>query len=117
MYQRLPTFWILAVCCGLGALVLCGCGAKMATSTEVRIGAATPELTTQWWQWAMATPSESNPVRDLTGIHCGVGQSGDVWFLAGGFGPSKIRRSCEVPRSKQIFFPLINMANWPMSEQ
>jgi len=52
-------------------------------------------LSIAWWQWAMSIPDEVNPVRDLTGANCDVGQQGKVWFLAGGFGSSKIRRKCK----------------------
>jgi len=68
--------------------------------------AAYPNL---WWQWAYGVPKEINPVRDLTGENCHQGQQGDVWFLAGGFGSSTIKRTCEVPFGKYIFFPVINM--------
>lgn len=62
-----------------------------------------------WWQWTVTMPEELSPVRDTTGQHCAVGQTGNVWFLAGGFGTSKIKRTCEIPAGKYIFFPVINM--------
>lgn len=77
---------------------------------------APPELTAQWWQWAMAVPKEESPVADLVGAGCATGQTGEVWFLAGGFGASKIRRQCTVPSGKKLFFPLVNMAYWPTRE-
>lgn len=76
-------------------------------------GRSMGELTTEWWQWAMAFPDDVSPVHDLSGANCGIGQSGAVWFLAGGFGSSKIRRVCSVPDGKTLLFPLINMAYWP----
>src|SRR4051812_12500754 len=69
-----------------------------------------PDYVNIWWQWAYSTPDEINPVRDITGENCHQGQSGDVWFLAGGFGSSTIKRKCEIPANKYIFFPVINMA-------
>lgn len=75
-----------------------------------------PELANQWWQWAMASPRSSSPVSDQTGERCGNGQQGEFWFLAGGYGSSKIRRNCTVPAGKSLFFPLINMVYWPTSE-
>ena len=66
----------------------------------------------EWWKWAMASPSEVNPVADLSGEHCATGQHGDVWFLAGGFGSSKIRRRCAVPAGRSLFFPAVNMVYW-----
>jgi len=71
------------------------------------------QLSAEWWQWALSAEREFNPVSDLTGTHCAVGQSGAVWFLAGGFGPSKIRRTCAVPSGKSLFFPVINMIYMP----
>jgi hypothetical protein len=73
--------------------------------------APTPELTAQWWQWAMMF-GEDGPVADRTGARCGDGQQGDIWFLAGGFGTARIRRSCVVPEDKPLFFPMVNMAYW-----
>lgn len=70
------------------------------------------DFTNIWWEWAYSTPKEINPVRDITGENCHQGQSGDVWFLAGGFGSSTIKRKCEVPAGKYIFFPVINMVYW-----
>ena len=61
----------------------------------------------------MLAPDEENPVNDLTGSNCAVGQRGAVWFLAGGFGSTKVRRVCTVPAGRALFFPVINMAYWP----
>lgn len=79
-------------------------------------GHSTAELSAAWWKWAMASPDESNPVQDTSGAHCDVDQQGSVWFLAGGFGSSKIKRSCAIPVGKYIFFPIINMAYWQPRE-
>lgn len=76
-------------------------------------GHRSAELAADWWQWAQSVSDDTNPVRDLTGVHCAVGQGGDVWFLAGGFGSSKIRRTCTVPADKALFFPLVNMVFFP----
>lgn len=74
---------------------------------------APAQLTADWWQWAMSTSEEDSPVADPTGANCGVNQRGDTWFLAGGFGSSKIQRTCSVPAGKKLFFPLVNMVYWP----
>mgnify|MGYP000370756880 CR=1 FL=1 len=66
-----------------------------------------------WWQWTYTMPQDISPVRDTTGENCHVGQTGDVWFLAGGYGSSTIRRTCHVPAGKHIFFPIINMVYYP----
>ena len=52
----------------------------------------------------------------MTGEFCHVGQRGNVWFLAGGYGTSKIKRTCIVPEGKYIFFPVINMVYYPRHE-
>lgn len=65
-----------------------------------------------WWQWTSTMSDDESPVRDKTGENCHVNQSGDVWFLAGGYGTSKIKRHCVIPEGKFIFFPIINMAYW-----
>jgi hypothetical protein len=62
-----------------------------------------------WWQWAFSMPQDISPVRDETGVYCDVGQSGPVWFLAGGYGSANITRSCDIPAGKHLFFPVINM--------
>ncbi|HEY8201028.1 MAG TPA: hypothetical protein VII47_06720 [Actinomycetota bacterium] len=61
----------------------------------------------RWWQWAVSSPKSTNPVLDQTGAHCGVGQSGPVWYLAGTFG-GPVTRSCTVPAGKALFFPVVN---------
>ncbi len=48
---------------------------------------------------------------DPTGEHCGVGQSGSVWFLAGVFGTGEATRDCTVPAGKTLFFPIWNIVN------
>ncbi len=62
-----------------------------------------------WWQWTYTMPRDMSPVVDRTGEKCHVNQQGDVWFLAGGYGSSQIKRTCEIPEGKYIFFPVINM--------
>jgi hypothetical protein len=76
-------------------------------------GLNSADLSAEWWKWAMASPTESNPVRDISGKHCAVGQRGEVWFLAGGFGSAKIRRECAIPANRYLFFPIVNMVYWP----
>lgn len=79
-------------------------------------GHSAADLSAEWWKWAMSSPDEVNPVRDTSGAHCDTGQQGKVWFLAGGFGSSLIRRTCNIPSGKYIFFPVINMVYWPQEE-
>ncbi len=69
---------------------------------------APAQLTADWWQWAMSTSEEDSPVADPTGANCGVNQRGNTWFLAGGFGSSKIQRTCTVPSATDGFWLLLN---------
>lgn len=85
--------------------------AEPATPPEFVVGEGSQQLAERWWRWAMSSPRENNPVVDRTGANCAVGQQGGTWFLAGGFGSSKISRRCVVPADKALFFPLVNSSN------
>jgi hypothetical protein len=65
------------------------------------------EWTARWWQWVVSVPEGRNPSADETGVNCGEGQSGPVWFLAGTFGGLNVR-NCDIPAAKSIMFPVIN---------
>ncbi|MBA6230957.1 MULTISPECIES: hypothetical protein [unclassified Colwellia] len=82
-------------------------------TNEIVAGKALHQYANIWWQWTRTMGDENSPVRDKTGQYCDVKQSGDVWFLAGGYGTSKIKRHCIIPYGKYIFFPIINMGYWP----
>ena len=79
-------------------------------------GKALHQYANMWWQWASSMRDDISAVRDKTGKKCHVNQVGDVWFLAGGYGTSKIQRHCIIPQGKYIFFPIINMAYWPEND-
>lgn len=68
---------------------------------------------TRWWQWASSFEYDESPVADVTGEHCGAGQSGKVWFLAGTYESHPIERTCEIPAGKYLFFPLVNYMVMP----
>ena len=61
-----------------------------------------------WCNWLLTIPKDKNPALDETGKNAGQNQRNEnVWFLAGTFGNNiSITRSCTVPRSKAIFFPI-----------
>jgi hypothetical protein len=66
------------------------------------------EWTSIWWKWLHSIPTNSNPALDTTGQFCSKSQNNsDVWFLAGTFGDSVIRK-CTIPHGKAIFFPIIS---------
>lgn len=72
-------------------------------------GVSQNDYANMWWQWAVSMPATESPVRDRVGVKCHVNQVGPVWFLAGGYGSSRINRKCSIPSDKYIFFPVINM--------
>jgi hypothetical protein len=61
--------------------------------------------TARWWQWVHNVPPDQNVNFDATGKFCHVGQEGPVWFLGPSFG-GKYERSCTIPSSKAILFPV-----------
>ena len=66
----------------------------------------------RWWLWALSLPADANhPLFDETGIDCGRGQSGPVWFLGGVFNVSgtATRDLCIVPPGTTLFFPVLNV--------
>ncbi len=84
-------------------------------SNEKVSGLSQHEYVNMWWQWAVSMNAKNSPVRDRIGTKCAVNQEGPVWFLAGGYGSSKISRKCSIPSDKHIFFPVINMIYFPPS--
>ena len=69
------------------------------------------EWSARWFKWAYEPPPALSPVLDLTGANCAVGQSGDVWFLAGPLfplGTPVVTRTCTIPAGKMLFFPVGN---------
>ena len=77
------------------------------------VGLQQSDYANMWWQWAVSMPATQSPVRDRVGDKCGVNQVGPVWFLAGGYGSSHIKRTCTIPSDKYVFFPIINMIYYP----
>lgn len=85
-------------------------------NSETVAGHLPEQYTNAWWQWAYSMRQSKSPVRDRIGIFCDQGQSGNVWFLAGGFGSSKISRRGTIPSNQHLFFPIINMVHYPPTE-
>ena len=71
-------------------------------------------LSAQWWQWALSIPPSQNPLLDMTGEKCIVGQRGSTWFLGGTFGGNgaPVTRNCTVPDNVSLFFPVVNSVNF-----
>jgi hypothetical protein len=101
-------------CIAICTLSLCAVGDDSLLPPRSSVeGRSIAQLAADWWQWALSATREESPVADVTGSKCAVGQQGNVWFLAGGYGSSRIHRTCPVPAGKTLFFPVINMVYWP----
>jgi hypothetical protein len=98
-------------------VVLAGCSTSTSPSAPVtsrspsaaRASTVSPgsTLPARWWSWVESAPAAHNPVDDPSGVDCGRGQLGDVWFLAGTHGGSAIR-ACTIPSGQNVYFPIIN---------
>ncbi|MFL6077558.1 MAG: hypothetical protein ACJ73S_29700 [Mycobacteriales bacterium] len=67
-----------------------------------------------WWNWVARAAAGHSPVTDPDGRYCAVGQPGNqLWFLANAAAASHgvVRRTCTVPTSNWILFPLVNLAS------
>jgi len=68
------------------------------------------ELSIEWWKWAESIPKSSNPILAPSGRYdASIGQSGNVWFLAGTFNTIGVVRTVEIPAGKALFFPIFNV--------
>ncbi|MGW1770993.1 signal protein [Streptomyces sp. NPDC002104] len=82
--------------------------APAASSPAARAKRSAGDLQSSWWTWAASSVSASNPVSDRDGHLCAQGQGDGIWFLAGTFGGT-VTRSCTVPASVPVAFPLVNL--------
>jgi hypothetical protein len=58
----------------------------------------------------MSIPVNVGPATDKTGIHCGINQSGPVWFLGAPLGGTNTL-SCTIPAGKVILAPAATFIN------
>jgi len=88
--------------------------------TQPHYGNTDSEWGALWWKWVYELPQSLDdagmpncfiPFQDPTGANCPVGQSGDVFFLAGTTGGTVVRDKCVVPSGKAIFFPIFNFVD------
>jgi len=70
---------------------------------SIPYGKSYAQWSAQFSKWAFALPVEGHPFLGCP-ASCDAGQSGPVWFLAGG--PSEC--TCTIPVGKALFFPLAN---------
>jgi len=90
-----------------------GCGVVLPPNSHA-FGKSMGEWVAEWWRRAFSIPTPVNPLLDLTGANATQGQSGNVWFIGGGFctepdcSHSTVVRHVAVPDGVALFFPIIN---------
>lgn len=78
---------------------------------DVQVTTPSPDLTAEWWQWALSFPVDENPILDTTGEDCSKGDvSDEVFFLAGTAG-GRVERECTISEGQAILIPIINVVN------
>jgi hypothetical protein len=76
-------------------------------------GKSIGEWTADWWKWALGIPAPGDPLGDTTGADSQTGQSGPVFFIAGGIGDAPpVNRTFTVPADKYLLFPMINWVGY-----
>jgi hypothetical protein len=74
------------------------------------LGKTYEQWSEKWWRWAVSIPAPKNPIVAPSGYYdASIGQSGNVWFLAGTENKQGIVRIVKIPAGKSIFFPIINV--------
>src|SRR6266498_3041732 len=66
------------------------------------------------WKWIDSQPAAHNPLLDLSGADCAVGQDGPVWFLPSVIPsgrPFVATRSCTIPRHKALLVQTASILN------
>ncbi len=106
--MRLRVFALLIVLLGLvlGASAQNGPNPMLYQPNENILGMSYGDWSAAWWQWMLQFTNDISPYNDLTGVQCGLGQGGPVFFLAGA--PSPTTRSCIIHGAKVLFIPLYN---------
>lgn len=74
----------------------------------LRVVAPREAWTADWWLWIQRV--NSVPIGQQGSVDCGLGQTGDLWFLAGTDGYTPVVRSCVVPPDKTFLVPLQTIA-------
>jgi len=73
-------------------------------------GVSLAEWTQRFWNRFMSIPFNVGSASDKTGIHCGINQSGPVWFLGAPLGGTNTL-SCTIPAGKTILAPAATFIN------
>lgn len=70
-------------------------------------GASLGEWVARNWQWSVSLPEATNPNFDPTGVTCGYGQSGPVFFLPSSYTPGPPSDlTCVVPAGTALLVPV-----------
>jgi hypothetical protein len=106
--------------CGASGTRNTGATVEVLDPTQPHYGNSDGEWGALWWKWNYELPQMAAadggapnciiPFQDPTGANCAVGQSGDVFYLAGTTGGTVVRDQCVVPKGKAIFFPIITFS-------
>ncbi len=75
-------------------------GEPVLAPDELVSGASLAEWSARHWQWTVSLPIPVNPGHDVTGVTCGYGQSGPVFFIPRNFPP------CTVPAGVALLVPI-----------
>jgi hypothetical protein len=81
---------------------------QVVPANSVEFGNTYGEWSARWWQWLLAIPEATNPNLTTDTVDCTLGQSGQVYFLAGTFGGPGVMRTCTIPGGKDLFFSPLN---------
>ncbi len=119
--RRTATLLLLAVLASQTTLMAADRNPRIAPPGSNPLGASYALWGAAWWQWVFSLPanyppnppnSPSNPLLSSGAVDCSYGQlggpQGHVWFLAGSTTGGTITRSCNVPSSTWLFFPVLN---------
>ncbi|MCB0105006.1 MAG: hypothetical protein KDE53_03840 [Caldilineaceae bacterium] len=82
----------------------------IAQNSALPVTAVTPQAvwSADWWQWAERLSNA--PIVAEGNVDCGLGQSGDLWFLAGTTGEQPVVRTCTVPADTIFLVPIHTVA-------
>lgn len=79
-------------------------------------GETVSQWTEEWSKWWLLNPAENNPVNDdPTGAFAGLNNDDKVFFLAGAAG-GDVERSFDVPFTKPLLIPLLNVTYFQEAE-
>lgn len=82
---------------------------------ETIAGKTQERLSAEWWQWAFSYDADRSPFTDDGPVAAGLGDVGNVFFLAGNISGGPSVRDVVVPSDTPIFVPIAN-GEWSVAE-